>query len=169
VSGHRAQIEPWPKLPEKVALALALVDSEEPGSVHYPRPWDLSRLENPLADHVWRWLEQVVQWLNVHCAWKPEDVIPPCWSQHPHLALELAVLAFDRQHAIRSQIPAELHQWHLDLAAFHVRTRDAIGETSLKDCQRRNHSERPSNYELALYAQASMTTSQGDDATGSPA
>ena len=145
-------IQAWPRLPDKLAVLLGAIESE--GGIsprRHSRPWDLATLPDDLAVPVWAWLHEVVSWLNENHAWQPETVIPPCWPQHPHLTLEVAALAFVRQAAIRSIQPSDLHEWHADLAEFHTRMRDAIGENGLKDCQRGKHSERPSTYELSFY------------------
>jgi hypothetical protein len=42
---------------------------------------------------VWSWCNDVVAWINHEYAWRPAQMIPACWSRHPHIARELPVLA----------------------------------------------------------------------------
>lgn len=155
-------IEPWPPLPVDLAALLDHIAAEDETSPRNVRPWDLSRLPQRLVDPVWGWLEDVVQWINRHHAWQPQHVIPPCWPQHPNVALELAVLAFARQIALRAVVPTDLEQWHRDLAAFHLRLAQSIGEVTLRECQRGRHNGRPSTYELDVYSRPPTVAQAGE-------
>ena len=64
------------------------------------RPWDPSSVVNPrLRQQLWEWLDRVVVWVNHEYGWRPEDLIPECWPQHPALVREIAVLADLRRRA----------------------------------------------------------------------
>ncbi len=141
----------WPELPDELRDLLTDIAAEAEDQAPHVRPWELGSLPEPLREPTWAWLDSAVSWIN-HCyGWKAETVIPACWQQHPHLALDFAVLAFAREFAARSTLTRELRYWHDDLQGFYLRMREAIGETGLKDCQRGKHGERPSSYELEAY------------------
>jgi hypothetical protein len=152
-------IRRWPKLPEMLAVQLAGMAKEPENGPYHSRPWDLAGLPANLVEPVWTWLGEVVSWLNEHHAWQPETVIPRCWQLHPHIALELATLAFGRLVAVQSKQPHDLFEWHTDLATFYTRMLAATGENGLKDCQRGKHSDRPSSYELAIYREQAADAS----------
>lgn len=143
----------WPALPMKLDALLVDIEAEGETDPRHPRPWDLAVLPEPLREPTWQWLGEAVRWMNLCGAWQPDAVIPPCWRRHPHLALELAVLAFGRELAARAPVPDELRDWHDQLHEFHGRMVDALGESGLKDCQRGRHGDRPSTYELDQYEQ----------------
>ena len=78
-----------------------------------PRPWDPSSVVNPrLRQHLWEWLDRVVVWINHEYGWRPEDLIPECWPQHPALVREIAVLADLRRRAGASATSDGMEEWH---------------------------------------------------------
>jgi hypothetical protein len=147
----RAAITPWPELPEELSVLLDEIEGEAETGGRHPRPWDVAGLKPKLAEMVWSWLPDAVAWINDHHAWQPEVVIPPCWPQHPDLVLELAVLAFSREAAVRTTVPRELKVWHDDLREFQTHMRESAGEIPLRDCRRGEHVERPSDHELSSF------------------
>lgn len=78
-----------------------------------PRPFDPpSCLDPGLRGEVWQWLDQVVAWVNVEYAWGPDDVVPPCWPQHPWLVHETACLADMRFRAGLALDGDAMEEWH---------------------------------------------------------
>lgn len=76
------------------------------------RPWDPASCPAGLREAVWNWCDKVAGWLNHEYAWRPAQMIPPCWPHHPHIARELAVLAFCRWAAEESTGPEAVEEWH---------------------------------------------------------
>jgi hypothetical protein len=141
----------WPELPDVVRELLSDIEREGDDDPLHFRPWDLAGLPTHLQEPVWAWLEEVVVWVNATYAYAPDNVTPPCWQQHPHLAMDLAVLAFAREFAYRTTVTTYPDRWQDQLAAYWQRMRLALPETFLKDCQRGKHGERPSQYEVDAY------------------
>jgi hypothetical protein len=138
----------WPTLPPALKDLLSSIEGETEDVARHPRPWDLASLPDAYREVVWAWLSEAVTWLNASYAWQPETVIPPCWREHPHLALELAVLAFGRELAYRSTRTREPGEWHDDLSEGWKRMVAAVGELEMTECQRGTHRDRPAAYEL---------------------
>jgi hypothetical protein len=155
----RIAIPRWPALPPVLRDLLADIEAETEDKPRHPRPWDLASLPDAFRDAVWDWLPQAVSWINECYPWQPEVVIPPCWREHPHLALELAVLAFGRELAYRAAGTPEPRQWHDDLHEFHKRMIAAVGTLGLTECQKGSHAVRPAAYQLERYR--SWTTNCG--------
>ncbi|MCW4600267.1 hypothetical protein ON003_00520 [Janibacter hoylei] len=77
------------------------------------RPWDPSSVVNPrLRQQLWEWLDRVVVWVNHEYGWRPEDLIPECWPQHPALVREIAVLADLRRRAGAAATSDGMEEWH---------------------------------------------------------
>ncbi len=77
-----------------------------------PRPWDIATVTNPdLRFEAWRWLDEVVAWLNAECVWDVGDLVPPCWPSHPHLVHELGVVADQRRRAGLAFTSDALDEW----------------------------------------------------------
>lgn len=78
-----------------------------------PRPWEPATCRDPLLRaELWAWLDDVVTWFNHTYTWDPTGLIPPCWPQHPHLAVEIAVLADQRRRAGISLSSDLYEDWH---------------------------------------------------------
>ncbi|CAN5270959.1 hypothetical protein BH11ACT1_BH11ACT1_14070 [soil metagenome] len=94
------------------------------------RPWDPASCVDPqLRAEVWRWLDEVVTWLNHEYAWDAEAMVPSCWPKHPHLGHEIAVLADLRRRAGVALTGDALEEWHrYALPAFTDRMRGRLGQ-----------------------------------------
>lgn len=80
---------------------------------HLPRPWQPATCRIPeLLMELRAWLDDVVTWLNHQYVWDPTDMIPSCWSFHPHLVHEIAVLADQRRRAGAALTSDDLDDWH---------------------------------------------------------
>lgn len=156
-----SQISRWPALPPPLKDLLDAIEAETEDDPRHPRPWDLALLPDELREVVWEWLPQAVAWINECYAWQPETVLPPCWREHPHLVLELAILAFGRELAYRSTRTQEPSQWHDDLQAVQNRMSAALGTVGLTECQRGLHADRPAAYELERYGRCTEDSVRG--------
>ncbi|MCR6490883.1 hypothetical protein [Cellulomonas sp. P24] len=105
------------------------------------RPWDPATCVDPqLRAEIWRWLEQVVTWLNHEYVWDADAMIPSCWPSHPHLVHELAVLADLRRRAGLGLTADGLEEWHrYALPAFADRMRQRMSQ----HCQEAGHQAWP--------------------------
>ena len=94
------------------------------------RPWDPASCVDPqLRAEVWRWLDEVVTWLNQEYAWDADAMVPSCWPKHPHLVHEIAVLADLRRRAGLALTGDALEEWHrYALPAFTERMRARLGQ-----------------------------------------
>ena len=140
----------WPDLPELVLELLQDIESERDDEPAGVRPWDLAHLPEEAREPVGQWLHDVARWLNRSYAWQAETVIPPCWPQHPHIALDLAVLAFGRLLTYQSATTTHPARWHDDLQAFYHRMGLALG-TGAGDCRAGRHEARPAAVDIATY------------------
>ena len=78
-----------------------------------PRPWDPPSCTHPdLRLELWVWLDDVVTWINHEYVWDTDGFIPPCWTEHPHLVHDLAVLADQRRRAGMAHTSDALEDWH---------------------------------------------------------
>lgn len=78
-----------------------------------PLPWEPATCLDPALRHqLWQWLEDVVVWLNREYAWDVAGMIPTCWSCHPHLVHEIAVVADQRRRAGLAMTSDALEEWH---------------------------------------------------------
>lgn len=77
-----------------------------------PRPWLPGGCDPALRARLYRWLDDVADWLNDQYSWQPKTMIPACWPRHPHIAHELAVLAMQRHEAELEIGPKALDEWH---------------------------------------------------------
>ena len=102
------------KLEEQQRRAAAGVPepAADPSPAELPRPWIPATCPPLLRKVIWQWLDDVAAWLNHEYCWPAKRTIPPCWAQHPHIAHELAVLAFLRNTAEAADSPAPLEEWH---------------------------------------------------------
>lgn len=77
-----------------------------------PRPWDPATCHDPqLRREVWRWLDQVVDWINTEYAWSVDGLIPECWYHHPHLVHDLGTVADQRRRAGSAYTSDALEAW----------------------------------------------------------
>lgn len=101
--------------------------------LNLPRPWAPGSCEDYLRAAIWDWCEEVAGWLNHEYAWRPAQLIPPCWPHHPHIAHELPVLAVLRLAAESSTGPELLEEWHrTTLPSFFDRMLTRLGETGCR-------------------------------------
>lgn len=94
--------------------------------------------EARLAGVVGAWVES---WNAVYVV-KPDDVIPPCWDQHPWLATELAVMAlhwYAVHHDRQATITAAAEFYARYLPAFRDRLPAMLGRNP-GGCRRGSHS-----------------------------
>lgn len=111
----------FPQPPAAVEFALhqlALLrdgDAEELALIgdldELPRPWEPASCPPELRAAVWQWCDAVATWLNTDYGWRPAQLIPTCWPQHPHIARELAVTASLRWQAEQATGPHLLEDW----------------------------------------------------------
>jgi hypothetical protein len=95
-----------------------------------PRPWDPPTCPPELQHYLWRWLADVVLWINEEHTWRVDRLIPICWAEHPHIAHELATLACQRFNAMYAVTPDPLEEWHrFALPAFLDRIAQRVGPT----------------------------------------
>lgn len=88
------------------------------------------------------WLEQVVIWLNHEYVWDPDAMVPSCWSSHPHLIHEIAVLGDLRRRAGIALTADALEEWHrYALPAFIDRMRARLRQ----QCQDGGHQSWPAS------------------------
>lgn len=107
------------------------------------RPEDLARPWDPptcggynLRQELWLWFNDVVDWINHEYVWDPNDIIPTCWPQHPHLVHEIAVLADRRRSAGLALTSHDLEYWHRDtLPQFTQRMR----QRATAHCEKEHH------------------------------
>lgn len=77
-----------------------------------PRPWIPSSCTDPTTrKDLWDWLERVVVWLNHEYTWDTAAMIPACWSHHPHIINDLAVLADRRHMAGQARTGQAMEEW----------------------------------------------------------
>lgn len=116
-------VQPFPMPPRLVARAyrllqeLAAASTEEDfhrlGSLSaLDLPWDPNRCGPATRQQVWEWLDDVAAWVDHEYGWGVERLIPPCWTSHPHIAHELAVLADQRYVAGQAFHSNALEEWH---------------------------------------------------------
>lgn len=93
-----------------------------------PHPWEPATcLDAELRRQVWRWLEEVVVWLNREYSWDVAGMIPTCWPAHSHLVHEVAVVADQRRRAGLAMTSDALEEWHrYCLPAFTERMRNRL-------------------------------------------
>jgi hypothetical protein len=134
-------ISPFPRPPGAVLFALEqlailrLGDASEmqvAGDLaDLPRPWEPASCPDDLRTAIWEWCDAVAGWLNDEFAWRPAQMVPPCWPRHPHLARELPILAVLRWEAEESTSPDLLEDWHrYALPMFGDRMATRLGEST---------------------------------------
>ncbi|MBN9619476.1 MAG: hypothetical protein J0H43_07055 [Actinobacteria bacterium] len=106
-----------------------------------PNPWAPATCDDDLRAAIWDWCDAVAEWVNHEYAWRPAQLIPPCWPHHPHIAHELPVLAVLRLAAESSTGPELLEEWHRHtLPGFFERMLNRLGDSG---CRTGKHVEWP--------------------------
>ncbi|MFJ2819352.1 hypothetical protein [Streptomyces sp. NPDC087294] len=142
-----ARFTPFPEPPAPILEYLAERSADE-SVADGPAPWDLGALTAELAAPMPAWLDAVCRWLNETYAWQPQDVIPPCWQEHHHLAYEIAAFAFARADAYNDA--ASTVTWHEQYDRFLLRMNKMLGKAG-DECRVGRHEERSSRFELAAW------------------
>lgn len=127
-----------------------------------PRPWDPATCLAPGLRHgLWRWLEDVVIWLNQEYTWDVAGVIPTCWPAHPHLVHEIAMIADQRRRAGLAMTSDAMEEWHryclpafVDRQRGRLKTHCDTGHAEWPGRPRHNEHTSPSHLEQRedLYA-----------------
>ena len=151
---------PFPPPPLVVLGALQLVADvrrrEAGRSAHtsvgadLERPWEPAACSGELGAAVWNWCADVAAWINHEYAWRPAQMIPPCWRSHPHIARELPVLAVLRWQAEVAAGPELVEEWNrYAFPMFGDRMVERLGEST---CRIGRHQDWPaeSRYIAAL-------------------
>jgi hypothetical protein len=163
-------LTPFPPPPPAVARSLellAVLRRGDPKEMHaagdltdLPRPWEPSSCPAELREHVWTWCEEVSRWLNHQYAWRPAQLIPPCWPRHAHIARELAVLAVLRWDAEQAATPAVVEDWHrYTWPMFSDRMFTRLGEST---CRTGKHQDWPAAGRIDAYASRDATEERQD-------
>lgn len=153
---------PFPAPPMSVLAALDLLHGVhgQEGKQAFPasavaeleRPWEPASCTAELAEAVWSWCDDVVLWLNHEFAWRPAQLIPACWQNHPHIARELPVLAVLRWEAEASASPEQTEEWNrYAFPAFSDRLTERLGEGT---CRTGRHQAWPAQSRYASLATA---------------
>lgn len=117
-----------------------------------PRPWDPATCPPGLRAAVWSWCDAVTEWINHEYAWRPTQMIPPCWPHHAHIAHELPALAIQRWDAGQSTRPDALEDWHrYTLPMFYERMFTRLGEST---CRAGKHTDWPAESRIVAYNSA---------------
>lgn len=131
--------------PDEIAAAGELND--------LPRPWDPARCPGKLRAAVWAWCDAVADWINHEYAWRPTQMIPPCWPRHAHIARELPVLACQRWSAEQATNYDLVDDWHrYALPLFCERMFGRLGEST---CRTGKHVDWPAESRHVAYSSSS--------------
>ncbi|MDT9592220.1 hypothetical protein RDV89_04030 [Nocardioides zeae] len=152
--------EPFPDLPAAVAdrvVRLQVAAAEQPESASgvaevasLQRPWDPATCEPDVRYAVWSWVDEVAAWINSQHLWSVNRPgIPECWPQHPHLANELVVVAFERYLTSYATSPMNLAEWQRSTLPLFL---DRISQTLGSGCQPGRHVESPRSERNRTYA-----------------
>jgi hypothetical protein len=153
-------LTPLPSPPAPVLLALeqqAVLRSATPAEIRaigdvtqLPRPWEPLSCLDDLRAAVWEWCDAVAVWINDEFAWRPTQMIPPCWPRHPQIARELPLLSVLRWEAERSTSPDMLEDWHRNtLPMFGDRLANQLGESTCRTTGK--HQDWPAAGRVAAY------------------
>jgi hypothetical protein len=152
-------LAPFPTPPGSVLKALEMIqvlrrgDADEMSDAgdlsNLPRPWNPASCPKELRAAVWAWCDSVAEWINHEYAWRPPQMIPPCWPHHTHIAHELPVLAFQRWTAEESTSYEPTDDWHrYALPMFLERMQARIGEST---CRTGKHIDWPAESRVVSY------------------
>ena len=132
-----------------------------------PRPWDPASCEPDFRRLLYKWLDEVVAWINEDHSWRVDRVVPGCWVEHPHIVHELATVACVRWSAQFATTAVPLADWYrFTLPVFLDRIAQQIGPTG---CPPGRHQPHPGASRNDLYrdgvAQAERHRRQARDAS----
>jgi hypothetical protein len=155
-------VAPFPAPPPSVAHVLHQHDVARRGDADeiaaagdlsgLPRPWAPATCDDELRAAIWDWCDAVAEWINHEYAWRPAQLVPPCWPHHPHIAHELPILALARYHAEHSTGCELIDQWHREnLPEFLDRMLTRLGEST---CRTGKHIDWPAEPRHAAYTSA---------------
>jgi hypothetical protein len=155
----------FPQPPAAVLSALELLavlrdgDSEELAAAgdltDLPRPWEPASCPDQLREPLWEWCDQVAVWLNTDYAWRPAQLVPSCWPRHPHIARELAVLAFLRWQAEEATGPHLVEDWQrYSYPMFCERMASRLGDSG---CRTGTHQNWPAESRARAFAAPAAT------------
>lgn len=119
-----------------------------------PRPWDPASCPSDLRGLIYTWLDEVVAWINEDLTWRVDRVIPTCWTEHPHIVHELAVVACLRWEASHAVTPTAPEAWHRHtLPLFLDRLVRRVGTTG---CPPGKHQVHPGASRNTYYREGSV-------------
>lgn len=145
-----ARFAPLPEPPALIADYLAEKSTDE-SLANGPSPWDVGALSAELLAPLPAWLDQVARWFNDTYAWTPQQIIPPCWSQHDGLVYEIAAFAFARIDAYADA--GSVIVWHEQYDRFVTRMNNALGKSG-DECRVGRHEDRPARFALSCWPPA---------------
>lgn len=126
---------------------LARRESEQVATLD--RPWDPASCAPDVRSEIYKWLDEVVDWINEQHTWRVDRTIPVCWIEHPHIVHELATLACLRWEAGYAARPGPLAIWQQQtLPTFLGLISQRIGPTG---CPPGRHQPSPGAARHALY------------------
>ena len=149
----RAMVAAFPKPGRRIArayreLEIAMYGTDNEKKALGPfsllrRPWEPASLTEPAdRSELWRWLDEVVLWVNHEYVWDTDAMIPACWPRHPHLVHEIAVIADLRYRSGHALTSDPLEEWHrYALPAFVERMR----ARTKTHCEDKEHQPWPSH------------------------
>ena len=128
-----------------------------------PRPWVPSSISDPtMRRDLWKWLGEVVVWLNQQYTWDTDAMIPQCWSHHPHVINDLAVLADQRRAAELSLTSNVMEAWEREtLPGFIVRMQSRLKQ----QCASGQHKPWPGNPRHRTYLAHDATSHRNERLT----
>ncbi|MEE1803466.1 hypothetical protein PUR57_33165 [Streptomyces sp. JV176] len=147
---------PFPEPPPLIADYMAERSTLE-SAVGGASPWDIGALPAELIAPLPAWLDAVCRWLNQTYAWLPQHVIPPCWTEHEHLAYEITALAFARTDAYVEAGSVVI--WHEQYDRFLNRMHNVLGKAG-DECRVGRHDARPARFQLAAWPWAPTGTDE---------
>lgn len=151
-------------------LALLLERYDTPASDNEPRrpPWTWPALNHQERLALARMIDTWAETYNYIHAITPNELIPPCWREHPALATELAVQLWlwYTAHMDPRTTPLIAGDYYLrHLPGFRSRLDRLLG-TSPGECRRDEHPttwRRDTDQQLAAYSQRPHTSGAGND------
>lgn len=155
---------PFPDPPTAIVHALERIAAREgrnAGTVdltdadELPKPWEPATCPDRLRREIWTWCEDAATWINHEHAWRPAQMIPACWPQHPHIARELAAITCQRWMAEQASTPEPMEEWHRHTFPMFIdRLASRLGEGKCRDG---THQEWPAQARYAAFIAESAT------------